>query len=143
MNRGNKQPKHSSISALRVLPRVETIDFHNPSGIQLEADAYRLLLGLASGLLEGLCGKRSLQQLVPWLGDQAIRQLSAIQPRHDWEATQLVSIRICPSAPNTIESVLRLQTPDRSFACTIRLERGIRKWRCTHFAFLTPNGLIE
>ena len=116
---------------------------HNSSGIPLDSEAYKLLIGLTNGLLEGLAGKRPLNQLTPWLGEQAVRQLSVIKPNLDWRSTHLASIRICASAPQAIESVLLLQTVHRSFACTIRLERGIRKWRCAHFAFLAPNGLLR
>jgi hypothetical protein len=91
--------------------------------------AARLILAT----LEALCGRRPVQQLMPWTDDAVYAQIARAVKRHR-AATRpgvLRSLHVSEPADGVAEICAVIGNGERSRAVAARLEGADGRWRCT------------
>ncbi|WP_309067763.1 Rv3235 family protein [Microbacterium sp.] len=150
MSQPLSSPQPSSAAAhppLRKLADVEEhfARQHTPS--ERLPDPEPLLTALTRGVLEVLAGVREPEQLARWLTEEPYRSLvtragMAVRARSARRQPALRpvyavrSIRHSSPADGVVESVIVVETPQRTRAVAMRLEGMDRRWRATSLSIL-------
>jgi hypothetical protein len=110
-------------------------------------DPEPLLTALTRGALEVLAGVREPEQLARWLTNEPYRSLvtragMAVRARSARRQSvmrpvfAIRSIRLASPADGVIESVIIVDTPQRTRAVALRLEGMDNRWRATSLSIL-------
>ena len=88
---------------------------------------------LVLATLEALCGRRPVQQLMPWTDDAVYRQVARIvqHRRASSGPGVLRSLHVSEPADGVAEVCAVVGGRDRSRAVAVRLEGEDGRWRCT------------